>query len=57
MFSWFRGIAAVLPGLEAAGQGPDVSDPSSAQQQRRPGAGGLIGSVAVQDQFPVGGDG
>ncbi len=36
-FSRLRRVPSILPGLEAAGQGPDMPDPPFSKQQRRPG--------------------
>jgi hypothetical protein len=48
-----RRIAAIAPSLEAAGQRTDPFDAAASQDQRHPGAGGLVGSGAVENDVPV----
>ncbi len=44
------------PGIEPALEGSNPLDASPSQKQRRPGAGGLIGSSTVEDDVSIGRD-
>lgn len=50
---FFQGIAEVLPSVEAALKRPHALDPELLKLQRHTGAGGFVGSSAVEDNFLV----
>src|SRR2546422_11637347 len=51
-----EGQARLPPGPEPAPQRPYVRDPPASEQERHPGARGLVGSGAVEDDLAVPGD-
>lgn len=50
---FLQGIAEVLPSVEAALKRPHAFDPELLKLQRHTGAGGFVGSSAVEDNFLV----
>lgn len=51
-----QGKAQPAPCLEASGERPNPLDPPAPQEQRHPGAAGLVGSRAVKHDVTVPGD-
>src|SRR6266849_3749721 len=47
-----RRIAAIAPSVETPRERTDPFDATASQDQRHPGAGGLVGSGAVEDDVP-----
>ena len=47
-------VAALQPGIEPTLEGEDALEPALLEHQRRPGAGGLYGSTAVEDDLALG---
>src|SRR5574340_147390 len=48
-----QGEAFLLPSAETASQGPDTGNALLPEQQRHTGAGGLIGSSAIENDVAV----
>jgi hypothetical protein len=58
LLTWGRqrpldGISQALPGFKASGKRADAPDALSPQQQRHTGAGGFVGSGAVEHDVAV----
>src|SRR5579864_715459 len=53
---FLQGEALILPGSESAGQWPDAGDALSSQEQRHTGAGGFIGSSAIEHDVAIAGN-
>lgn len=51
-----QGEVSFSPAFNAAGEWPDLLDPVFSEEERHPGAAGLVGSGAVEDQIPIAGE-
>ena len=52
----FDRISVFEPGAETASQGTNPVDAATLQHQRHPGAGGFVGSGAVEDDLSLSGN-